>query len=64
MWHGRAEPMPGARAAAGQSGTFVAPLHVARQRLAAAPRRQARPKGSPRANNVGQGLILKIIKKG
>jgi hypothetical protein len=43
--------------------TPAASLHVARQRLAAAPRRQARPKGSPSANNVCQGLILKIIKK-
>jgi hypothetical protein len=38
---------------------------VARQRLLAAPRRQARPKGSPGAKNVAQGLFLKIIfKKG
>jgi hypothetical protein len=36
---------------------------VARQRLAAAPRRQARPKGSPGANKVPQGLFLKIILK-
>jgi hypothetical protein len=36
---------------------------VARQRLCAAPHRQARPKRSPGANNVFQGLILKIILK-
>jgi hypothetical protein len=36
---------------------------VVRQRLPAAPRRQARPKGSPGANKVRQGLFLKIIKK-
>jgi hypothetical protein len=39
------------------------PVHVARQRLCAAPHRQARPKRSPGANNVFQGLILKIILK-
>jgi hypothetical protein len=48
--------MPGANAAAGQCGTSAAPLHVARQRLAAAPRRQARPKGSPGANNICEGV--------
>jgi hypothetical protein len=31
--------------------------------MSAAPRRQARPKGSPGANNVFQGLILKLILK-
>jgi hypothetical protein len=36
---------------------------VARQRLAAAPRRQARPKGLPSANKVSQGLFIKIIFK-
>jgi hypothetical protein len=34
---------------------------VARQRLLAAPRRQARPKGSPGAKNVAQVLFIKII---
>jgi hypothetical protein len=43
--------------------TPAASLHVARQSVAAAPRRQARPKESPGANNVCQELILKIIKK-
>jgi hypothetical protein len=38
---------------------------VARQRLLAAPRRQARPKGSPGAKNVASGLFIKLIfKKG
>jgi hypothetical protein len=38
---------------------------VARQRLLAAPRRQARPKGLPGAEKVPQGLFIKIIfKKG
>jgi hypothetical protein len=38
---------------------------VARQRLLAAPRRQARPQGSSSAKKVPQGLFLKIIfKKG
>jgi hypothetical protein len=32
--------------------------YVARQRLTAAPRRQARSKGSPGVNNVCQGLFL------
>jgi hypothetical protein len=36
---------------------------VARQRLAAAPRRQARPKGSSSANKVSEGLFIKIILK-
>jgi hypothetical protein len=36
---------------------------VARQRLIAAPRRQARPKGSPGAKKVPQVLFLKIIFK-
>jgi hypothetical protein len=36
---------------------------VARQGLAAAPRRQARPKGSPGANKVPHGLFIKIILK-
>jgi hypothetical protein len=36
---------------------------VARQRLIAAPRRQARPKGSPGANKVSEGLFIKIILK-
>jgi hypothetical protein len=36
---------------------------VARQRLIAAPRRQARPKGLTSAKNVAQGLFLKIIFK-
>jgi hypothetical protein len=36
---------------------------VARQRLLAAPRRQARPKGLPSAKNVAQGLFIKIIFK-
>jgi hypothetical protein len=36
---------------------------VARQRLAAAPRRQAQPKGPPGANNVCPGLFFKKIKK-
>jgi hypothetical protein len=63
MWHGRPGPAPSARAAAGQHGTSTAPMHVARERLAAAPRSQARPKGSPGAYNICQGLFLKIIKK-
>jgi hypothetical protein len=38
---------------------------VARLRLLAAPRRQARPKGLPGAKKVPQGLFIKIIfKKG
>jgi hypothetical protein len=38
---------------------------VARQRLLAAPRRQARPKGLPSAKKIAQGLFIKIIfKKG
>jgi hypothetical protein len=36
---------------------------VARQRLIAAPRRQARAKGLPGANKVSEGLFLKIILK-
>jgi hypothetical protein len=36
---------------------------VARQRLLAAPRRQARPKGSPSAKKVPQELFIKIILK-
>jgi hypothetical protein len=36
---------------------------VVRQRLLAAPRRQARPKGSSSAKKVAQGLFLKIILK-
>jgi hypothetical protein len=35
---------------------------VAQQRLAAAPRRQAQPKGALGANSVCLGLFLKIIK--
>jgi hypothetical protein len=41
-------------------GRAAAPPHVARQRLAAAPRCQARPKGSLGANKIRQGLFLKI----
>jgi hypothetical protein len=53
MWRGRAGPTPGARGAGGQCGRAAAPLHV------------ARPKGSPGANKVPQGLFIKIIfKKG
>jgi hypothetical protein len=38
---------------------------VARQRLLAAPRRLARPKGLPSAKKVPQGLFIKIFfKKG
>jgi hypothetical protein len=36
---------------------------VARQRLIAAPRRQARAKGLPGAKKVAQGLFFKIILK-
>jgi hypothetical protein len=61
MWRGRPGPTSAPRVAARHHGTPVASLHVARQSLCAAPRRQARPKGSPGANNVFQGLILKII---
>jgi hypothetical protein len=63
MWRGRTGPTPGARAAAGQRGRAAAPPHVVRQRLLAAPRRQARPKGSSSAKKVAQGLFLKIILK-
>jgi hypothetical protein len=52
MWCGRPGPTPAPLAAAGQRGAAAAPLHVERQMLPAAPRRQARPKGSPVANNV------------
>jgi hypothetical protein len=55
----------GARAAAGQRGSAAVPPHVARKRLAAVPCRQARPKGSPGAKKVCEGLFLKInLKKG
>jgi hypothetical protein len=61
---GAAGPDPRlACAAAGQRGTAAAPLHVARQRLPAAPRCQARSKGSSGANNICKELFLKIIKK-
>jgi hypothetical protein len=48
---------------AGWRGKAAAPVHVARQRLSAAPHCQARPKGSPGVNNVFLGLILKLILK-
>jgi hypothetical protein len=51
MWRGRPGPTSASRAAASQRGTPAAPLHV------------AGPKGSPGANNILQGLILKLIKK-
>jgi hypothetical protein len=60
---GRPGSTPGARDVAGQRGTAATPLHVARQRLPAAPCRQTRPKGSSGANNVCQRLFLKIINK-
>jgi hypothetical protein len=58
MWRGRPGPTPTPRATPGQHGTPAASLHVAWQRLSAAPRRQARPKGSPGAKKILQGLIL------
>jgi hypothetical protein len=55
---------PATLAGRGSMGS-VPTWDVARQRLLAVPRRQARPKGSPGAKNVAQGLFLKIIfKKG
>jgi hypothetical protein len=45
MWRGKPMPTSTPRATASQRGTPAAPLHVARQRRPAAPRRQARPRG-------------------
>jgi hypothetical protein len=56
MWHGRPEPTPGARRG-------WPAWHLCRAGACGAAGSQARPKGSPGAYNVCQGLFFKIIKK-